>query len=93
MLAADTLPSPPTRGLSLRAVAARYRVARATVAHWIKTRQLRAVNVARSLCAPARWRIMPEALAEFERHRDAAPAPKPARRRKPVTEIDFFPDL
>lgn len=63
-----------------------------TVAGWIRSGELRAINVGR---APdkkkARWRVTPEALAAFELARSATKQPQPRRRRrKPEDVIEFY---
>ena len=49
---------------------------------WIKSGRLRgAINVAEGTGKKARWRIAPEALAEFEAARTFVPPTKTTRRR------------
>jgi excisionase family DNA binding protein len=82
-----------TVGLTVREVARRYRVGTDKVRAWIRSGSLKAVNTAAHQCAKARFVIVPEALAEFERGRAAAAPPKPQRRRRqPAGLIDFFPN-
>jgi transposase len=84
---ADTL----TRGLTVREVAQRYRVGRAKVLGWLRSGQLRGLNVAGVRCGKPQYVIPPDALAEFERGRAAAvPAPPPRRRRTPAV-TDYYP--
>jgi excisionase family DNA binding protein len=68
------------------------RVSADRIRNWIKTGQLRAVNVAEHRCAKARFIILPHHLAEFERQRQVSPPLKPARRRKRIGITDFYPD-
>ena len=72
--------------------AKRYGVNADKVRAWIKSGELRAVNVAtnRSVGRP-RWRITPEAAEAFELVRSAV-AVKPQRRKRKRNEnvIDFF---
>lgn len=60
---------------------------------WIKSGILKAVNTSDSTVAKPRYVVPPEALAEFERVRSAAPPPKPqSARRRPAGQTDYFPD-
>jgi len=79
-------------GLTIKDVAKRYRVSRDKVRGWIGRGELGAVNTAGSLCGKARFVILPDHLAAFERRRSAGPAPRPPRRKKRTDFIDFFPD-
>lgn len=54
-------------------VAAIYGVKVAKVLAWIGANELRAVNVATRRGGSPRWRISPEALAEFETARQSTP--------------------
>lgn len=77
-----TTPSaPPAAALSPRAVAARYGVDAGKVRAWIRSGQLRAINVAATVGGKSRWRITAEDLATFEAARAAASSPRPSRRR------------
>jgi hypothetical protein len=80
----------PPAGLTTLEVARRYRVGRDKVLSWIKRGELAAVNTAPPLAKP-RWVILPEALADFERGRQAPPpARQQLRRKQRTTEIDFI---
>lgn len=69
----------------------RYGVTVHTVLGWIKTGELRAVNVGRRLGAKKpRWRITEEALQEFELLRTPNPPLPRARRRKRQAEVIEF---
>jgi hypothetical protein len=59
----------------------------------IRRGQIRAVNTSESECGKPRYVIPPEAVEEFERSFSAAEPPKPTRRKKPITQVDFFPNL
>jgi excisionase family DNA binding protein len=79
-------------GFTVAEIARRYRVGEDKVRAWIARGELRAINTAGSLCGRPRYVILPEALAEFERGRQAGPPPKPPRRqRKPRDCVDYFP--
>lgn len=62
-------------------IARRYAVNVGKVLAWIASGELAAVNVGDGAKRP-RWRITPEALADFERRRAAQPRPATARRKK-----------
>ena len=79
------------RGLTVRDVARRYRVRKERVRAWIDRGELRAVNVGEPL-GRARFVVMPEHLAEFDRKRAAGPEPKPARRKRRAAVVDYYPD-
>ena len=57
---------------------------------FVRTGELRAVNVAASTLGRARWRISPSDLAVFEQRRQATAPPKSRPRRKAVGVIEFF---
>jgi excisionase family DNA binding protein len=79
-------------GYTIRQVARRYRVGKDTVAGWVARGELKALNIARHRCGKRRFVITPEAMAEFERARQAGPPPKAPRRRKQTSFVDYFPD-
>jgi hypothetical protein len=82
--------NPPT-GLTTREVARRYRVSRDKVHSWIKRGELSAINTAAPLAKP-RWVVLPDALASFERGRQATPPPKRQQhRRQRTVETDYYP--
>jgi excisionase family DNA binding protein len=81
-----------SRGLTVAEVARRYRVSPDKVRGWIKRGELPAINTADTKCGKPRFVITPEALAEFERSRQAATPPKPVKRRKRANYVDYFPD-
>jgi hypothetical protein len=66
----------------VREVAARYAVDDKRVIAWIRSGELRAIDVSEGSGRKARWRIKPEWLAEFEAAREAktSPSPRPSRR-------------
>ena len=91
---ADTTPPPPSRGLTVRDVAQRYRVSPDKVRAWIRRGELPAVNTAEAMCGKPRWVVTPEAMERFERGRQtAAPPPKVTRRRRRERgTVDYYPD-
>ncbi|QDU37659.1 Helix-turn-helix domain protein [Maioricimonas rarisocia] len=84
-------PAPTVRTyLTVRELAAQLQIKADTVRDLIRRGELRAVNVARNPNGRPRWRIPPEAVAEFE----ATRAPKPAEpRRKRRRRSDGVLDL
>jgi hypothetical protein len=87
----ETIPT-AGRGFTVADVAARHRVSPDRVRAWIGKGILRALNRNDTRSGKPSWVIMPEALAEFELGRQAATPPKPARRKKRTTQVDFYPD-
>jgi transposase len=84
--------APNARGLTVTDVARRYRVGEDKVRAWITRGELRAVNTAAVRCGKPRYVVPPEALAEFERNRDAGPPPKPIRSPRKPQVRDYYPD-
>jgi excisionase family DNA binding protein len=78
--------------LSVRDLCEHYGVSEHTVLGWIRSGELKAVNVGRwPGSKKPRWRITEEALAAFEQARTPTPPPSRARRRKrPVGVIEFY---
>lgn len=60
-----------TAALTPPAIAARYGVHPKRVRQWIRTGDLRALNLATDGDGPPRFAILPEDLAAFERSREA----------------------
>jgi excisionase family DNA binding protein len=77
---------------SVRNICERYGVSEHTVLQWIRSGELRAVNVGRRLGAKKpRWRIPQAALEAFELARAVAPPPPRTRRRqRPAEVIEFY---
>lgn len=72
---------------SVTEVKERFGVGEHTVLMWIKSGELRAINVARGTGKRPKWRITAESLAAFELSRESgAPPAKPTRRRKRPAE-------
>jgi transposase len=74
------------RGLTVRDLAARYRVGPDKIRAWIRKGELKAIDTASSRVGKPRWVFLPHHLAEFERGREAAP-PQPRRRRRQEPEL------
>ena len=72
-------PLPPTYGPP--AIAKRLGVKPERVIAWIRAGKLQAMNVASPGCIRPRYRITPEALADFEASLMVIPPTRPARRR------------
>lgn len=84
---------PTVCGFRPRDLAKRYRVGMGKVLSWIRSGELRAINVAVSLLGRPRFVVLPESLAEFERRRDCSPKPKVERRRRRPASKDWFPEF
>jgi excisionase family DNA binding protein len=96
MRAADTT-LPPSMSAELgytpREMAKLLRVNADRVRGWIRSGELRALNVAMTRCGRPRFVILPHHLSEFESRRAAATPASPAvRRQKRRDFIDFYPD-
>jgi excisionase family DNA binding protein len=78
--------------LSVRDVCKRYGVGEHTVLTWLRSGQLRAVNVSRRPDAKKpRWRITQDALEAFELARThTPPPPRTKRRKRPADVIEFY---
>jgi hypothetical protein len=76
------------RALTPPAVAKRYGVNVHRVLGWIAKGELAAVNVGDG--TRPRWRIMPDALMDFERRRAATPPPPPRRAKNRETYTRYF---
>lgn len=80
------------RTLSVREVTERFAVNEHTVLGWIRSGELRAINVGRSPDKKKpRWRITSEALAAFEQLRTPMPPlPRTQRKRQQADVIEFY---
>ncbi len=78
--------------LSVAQIAEHYGVTVHTVLGWIRSGELRAVNVGRRPDGKKpRWRIPLAALEAFEAARTpTAPAPRARRRKRPPEVIEFY---
>ncbi len=80
---------------STHELAERWGVNVSKVGEWIRTGELRAINVAKSLQGNRpRYRVSDEAVREFEHRRsvvqEAAPSTIPRRRRQSAAVVNFF---
>ena len=77
--------------LSVRDLCERYAVTEHTVLGWIRTGELRAVNVGRNSARKPRWRITQESMAAFEQLRTPTPPlPRTQRRKRAPEVIQFY---
>ena len=70
-------------------LAKRFGVKPSKIVRFIRAGELRAIDLAAAGSKRPRFRISPEAVAEFERRRSAAPLPRPIRRRRPTAIKSF----
>jgi excisionase family DNA binding protein len=75
---------------SVEELADRFGVGDHTICEWIRRGDLRAINVARKPGTRPKWRVTPEALAEFELARTPTPRPERTRRRKQSADLVEF---
>ena len=76
---------------SVRQITERYSVSEGTVLGWIRSGELRAMNVGRKPGAKKpRWRITESALDAFEQLRTPTPPMPRTRRRKRQTDVVEF---
>jgi hypothetical protein len=79
-------------GFTVADVARRYRVSPDRVRAWIARGELVALNTRDVRSGRPRWVVTAEALAAFERSRQATPPSPPPKRRKRTVPVDYFPD-
>jgi len=73
---------------TVRDISERYGVGDHTVLGWIRSGELRAINVGRTPAGKKpRWRVTTEALAAFEACRMSSLPPAPVRRRRRASHI------
>jgi hypothetical protein len=77
---------------TIAGLSARFGVTEHTVLGWIRTGELKAINVGRRARAKKpRWRITDDALAAFEALRTPSPpSPTSPRRKRPTDVIEFY---
>ena len=81
----------PERAISVKELCERYDVNEHTILGWIRSGELKAINVGRRQGAKKpRWRITSEAIAAFELSRTPALHVQRARRRKQSTDTIIF---
>lgn len=77
--------------LSVSQIAERYAVTVPTVLGWIRSGELKPIDVSRRPGSRRpTWRVTPEALAAFEAMRTAATPPPKTRRRKQAADVINF---
>jgi excisionase family DNA binding protein len=81
------------RGMTPREVAAYLRISADRVRAMIARGELGAIDTSPNRCGRARFVVLPEHLAAFEKARRVTPPPKPAprRKRRPTGYIDYYP--
>lgn len=81
-----------SRTHSVQDITERYGVSEHTVLAWIRSGELRAINVGRCLGSKKpRWRITQEAVEAFEQLRTVPPpVPRTPRRKRPTEVIEFY---
>jgi hypothetical protein len=82
---------PALTGFSVADLCRRWRVGPDKIRVFLRRGELVGVNVATNLSAKPQWRITAESVERFEQRRSSEPAPKPARRRKRIHLIDYYP--
>ena len=79
------------RALTVKELCERYGVGEHTVLSWIRSGELRAINVGRRPGSrKPRWRVTAEAIEAFELTRTHNPPPPRTRRRKRQAEVIQF---
>jgi hypothetical protein len=87
------MPADLTSGYTVADLARRYRVSEDRVRGWIARGELRAFNRRDDRAGRPAYVVTPEALAAFECARSVSPPPKPARRKRRTSVVDYFPNL
>ncbi len=82
--------SAPKSALTVAQVAERLGTRTHTVTAWIKSGELRAIDISQSAGGRPTWRIMPEDLDAFIERRTHQAAPKRTRRKKRSNIKEFF---
>ena len=83
-------PDQLVRRLTVAEVAEVLAVNQAKVIGWIRSGELRAIDVSVKRGARPRWRIAPSDLAAFETSRAAVPTPKVVQRKRHRTHFTEF---
>jgi hypothetical protein len=82
-----------SRGWTVAELARYVRIGRERLRGMIRRGELGAINTAPARCGRPRYIVFPHHLAEWERLRQAATAPAPARRRRQAAgQVDYYPD-
>jgi len=84
----------PANHHTVNEIAVRFAVTEHTVLGWIRSGELKAINVGRTTAAKKpRWRIPAAALEAFEAARSATPpatTTRTPRRRRPADVIEYY---
>lgn len=75
--------------LTVAEIGKRYAVGPKKVLHWIRSGELKAINVGHGQQQP-RWRITPEAIEEFELMRTYTPTNPTKKRRKQSSDDEVI---
>lgn len=75
---------------SVKDIQNRHHVGEHTVLNWIRTGELKAINVSRRPGTRPKWRITEEALLAFEISRMSTAPVEQTRSRKPTTDVVEF---
>jgi excisionase family DNA binding protein len=79
------------RTYGIKDICERFAVGEHTVLAWVRSGELRAIDVSRKQGGRPKWRITQEALELFAVARTATPPPPRARRRhRPADVIEFY---
>jgi hypothetical protein len=78
-------------GYSVADLRRRWKIGGDKIRLFIRRGELVAVNVATNLSGKPQWRITAESVEKFEHRRSSAPLPKPARRQKRTSIVDYYP--
>jgi Helix-turn-helix domain len=71
-------------------LAREWRVDPSKILGWLKSGELKGVNLAASTSGRSRWRISPQAIEAFLANRTASPPPKPVRRRRSTFQRKYY---
>lgn len=81
-----------SRGYTPREFGRTYRLGHERVLAMIRRGELGAIDTGDPRTGRHRYVILPRHAEEWERRRAVAEPPKPARRRKRTTAVDYYPD-
>jgi hypothetical protein len=78
-------------GFSVADLCRRWRCGGNKIRAFLRRGELIGVNVATNLSGRPQWRVTEESVLAFEARRTSAPAPRPAKRKKKITAVDYYP--
>jgi excisionase family DNA binding protein len=82
-----------TTGWTVPELARLLRVSQDKIRAWIKAGELNAINTAGARCGRPRYVVLAHHLDQFERRRRAVAPITPARRRRRVGVVDYYPSV